>query len=178
MALHYESLNAATRLFMTVEVRFDVAADKLYVSDRLNDRGRSEWAALIELAAEQHDDVWLASEIRRKDLLNPTEVRRKPKGGTTVAQIPHTAADTFAEGEFNRFYVRGLCARAIEEAIPEVEVYRARHVENPRPASEAMIGRRMFPIALLTDLRASQGVEPALGLPPGPNSTLSVRLVR
>ncbi|BBI63173.1 hypothetical protein HSBAA_44790 [Vreelandella sulfidaeris] len=43
------------------------------------------------------------------------EERKKPKGGTTIAKIPVTANETLAEGEFNRFYARGFCQRAIKE---------------------------------------------------------------
>lgn len=50
-------------------------------------------------------------------------------------------------------------------------------VRNPRPESEAMVGSRLPAQALLDDLRTSQGVEPALGLPPGPNSGITVRRV-
>ena len=47
---------------------------------------------------------------------------------------------------------------------------------NPRPESEAKIGKTIAPQSLLDDLRKNIGVEPALGLPPGPNSGLSVKL--
>ena len=108
--------------------------------------------------------------------MNAIEQRRKPKGGFTTTQIPVTAPDTLAEGEFNRFYARGLCTRAIEDGIQEVEVYRGKQVSQPRPESEAMIGKRLSARAILEDIRRSPGVEPALGLPPGPNSGLTVRL--
>jgi hypothetical protein len=39
-----------------------------------------------------------------------------------------------------------------------------------------MVGKKISAIALLGDLRKSQGVEPALGLPPGPNSGLTICL--
>lgn len=94
----------------------------------------------------------------------------------STAKVPVTAPDTLAEGEFNRFYVRGLCLRAIEKGIPEMEVYRGKPVRQPRPESKAMIGKRISAQILLEDLRQSPGVEPALGLPPGPNSGLTVRL--
>jgi hypothetical protein len=105
------------------------------------------------------------------------EQRRKPKGGFTTARVPHTAPDTLAEGEFNRFYARGLCAFVVSSGGTEVEVYRGKEVQNARPESQAMIGRRLPAQKLLDDLRTSQGVEPALGLPPGPNSALTVRRV-
>ena len=93
-----------------------------------------------------------------------------------MARVPRTAPDTLAEGEFNRFYVRGLCARALEENVTEVQVYRGKSVRNPRPESRAMIGKVLLARDLLEDLRRSQGVEPALGLPTGPNSGLTIRL--
>lgn len=93
-----------------------------------------------------------------------------------MAQVPVTAPDTLSEGEFNRYYVRGVCRRAIADRVQKVEVYRARHSDNPRQESEALIGKEIDPTALLTDLRNSQGVEPALGIPPGPNSGLCVFL--
>jgi hypothetical protein len=86
------------------------------------------------------------------------------------------AHEMLGEGEFNRFYIRGLCLRAIEDGIPDVEVYRAKPVDSPRPESQALIGQRIKAEALLQDLRARTNVEPALGCPPGPNSGLSVRL--
>ncbi|WP_121567479.1 MULTISPECIES: hypothetical protein [Thermotogae] len=97
-------------------------------------------------------------------------------GGITKAEVPVNAPETLAEGEFNRFYARGICARAIAEGISEVVVYRGKQVQQPRQKSQAMIGRRIDPQALLEDLRKSQGVEPALGIPPGPNSGLTISL--
>lgn len=106
-----------------------------------------------------------------------TEQRRKPKGGFTTARVPFNAHETLAEGEFNRFYARGLCACVLAEGGSEVEVYRGKIVTSPRPESEAMIGQHLSAQQLLEDLRTAQGVEPALGLPPGPNSGLTVRRI-
>ena len=86
------------------------------------------------------------------------------------------AHEMLAEGEFNRFYIRALCARAIEDGLSGVIVFRAKAVQNARSASEQMLGQTMPAAALLSDLRNSPGVDTALGLPPGPNSGLSVRL--
>ena len=82
-----------------------------------------------------------------------------------------------AEGEFNRFYIRGLCLRAIELGIGEVAVYRAKYVESPRPESDYLIGQRLPAASLLEDLRIHSGEEePYLKVPGGPNSGLSVHL--
>jgi hypothetical protein len=132
---------------------------------------------LLREAIEQHDDSWIALTIRERGHMKAEEQRAKPKGGFTMAKVPVTAPDTLAEGEFNRFYVRGLCAQVLSSGGTEVEVYRGKDVNNPRPESQAMIGHRVSAQQLLNDLRNSPGVEPALGLPPGPNSGLTVRRV-
>jgi hypothetical protein len=176
VALNYRNLDDRTRPFMVAEIESDAINARLYVSPRLSDQGVNVWPSLLKEAAAFHTDAWLAAEIKSRGLLKTHEERRAPKGGKTVVQIPSNAHETLAEGEFNRFYVRGLCLRAIDENISAMVVYRARHSENPRPESEAIVGRRFAPDALLNDLRTSPGVEPALGVPPGPNSGLSVAI--
>ena len=55
-------------------------------------------------------------------------------------------------------------------------VYRAKEVVNPRAESVALIGKSLLAKQLLDDLRSNIGTDAALGLPPGPNSGLSVKL--
>jgi hypothetical protein len=174
MALTYRNLDPRIREYMTDELNSDIAGSTIYISPRLTLYGAQAWPTLLGDAATAHDDNWLATEIRRCGLLKAHEERRKPKGGVTIAPVPATAPDTLAEGEFNRYYVRSVCRRAIADNVFQIEVYRARPSDNPRRESEVLIGKRIDPNALLTDLRSSQGVEPALGVPPGPNSGLSV----
>ncbi len=176
MALVYKNLDSKTRRFMLTEMDLDISSENLYFSHRLNELGRENYEILLREAIHNHTDEWLANELRRRGFLNAYEQRRKPKGGFTLAKIPVTAPDTLAEGEFNRFYVRGLCRRALEENISQIQIYRGKVVTQPRPESEALIGKVISAQALLEDLRHSQGVEPSLGLPPGPNSGLTVRL--
>lgn len=176
MALKLVNLDDRTRSFMVSEIESDKKADKLYVSPRLNERGREKYYDLLREAADKHDDSWLAERLRRDGLMKTVEERKKPKGGYTTAQVPVTAPDTLAEGEFNRFYIRGLCLRAIQDNIPELLIYRAKEVSSPRRESEAKIGERIDPQRLLEDVRAKPGVDTALGLPAGPNSGLSARL--
>ena len=79
-------------------------------------------------------------------------------------------------GEFNVFYCRGLCRRAVAEGIPRLEVYRARNSLNPRRESEAAIGFLVEPEVILIDLRNTHGTQPTFGLPPGPNTGLTLRI--
>jgi len=176
MALQLENLDARTRRYMLDELERDVAGGALYISPRLSERGRGDWQALLRAAIQGHDDAFLADSLRSHGRMKTSEQRRKTKGGSTTARVPATARQTLTEGEFNRFYVRGLCRRALEDGVKELVIYRAKRVSSPRPESQAVIGTRIDAAPLLEDLRTHPGVEPALGLPPGPNSGLSARL--
>ncbi len=176
MALQLENLDNRTRRFMVEELELDLAQGTLYISPRLSERGVRDYEPLLREAIENGNEVSLSASLRSQRRMRTTELRRRPTGGHATARIPRNAADTLAEGEFNRFYARGLCRRALEDGIEELVVYRAKRVRTPRPESVAKIGTTVSARALLEDLRTSQGIEPALGIPPGPNSGLSVRL--
>lgn len=178
MGIQYESLDAHVRSEMVRELELDRTNGTLYSSPRLTEAGAQAWPQILRDAFQEHDDTWIASTLRSRGLMRDEEQRRKPKGGFTTARVPYTAPDTLAEGEFNRFYARGLCAHVVASGGTEVEIYRGKSVQNPRPESQVMIGRRLSARDLLNDLRNAQGVEPALGLPPGPNSGLTVRAPR
>lgn len=174
MAIYYKNLETNVRNAMVSELESDITSGNLYISPRLTGVGAKEWPQILRKAFEEHCEQWIMQELRSKGLMRLEEQRRKLKGGFTMARIPGTAPDTLAEGEFNRFYVRGLCLDILASGGTETEVYRGKEVQNPRSESQAMIGRRFSAQQLLNDLRNSQGVEPALGLPPGPNSGLTV----
>ncbi len=178
MGLNYEDLDKDVRRCMIEELELDIKTERLYISLRLTSEGARVWPDLLREAFLEHNDDWLASRIRSLGIMRETEERRDPKGNIVKARVPKTAPDTLAEGEFNRFYIRGLCRHVLQNGGTEVEVYRGKEVANPRPESQAMIGKRLSAQHLLEDLRISQGVEPSLGLPPGPNSGLTVRRVR
>lgn len=178
MGIHYEDLDEDVRKCMLEELDLDIRMGRLYISPRLTSEGARVWPDLLREAFCKHNDDWLASRIRSLGIMRETEERRTPKGNITEVRVPSTAPNTLAEGEFNRFYIRGLCRHVLQSGGTEVEVYRGKEVDNPRPESQAMIGKRLSAQHLLEDLRVSQGVEPALGLPPGPNSGLTVRRVR
>ena len=175
MGLTLVDLGTATRRHMAAEVEGDITGDRLVYSERFSLGGKARYPDLLRSAVADHDDEWLAQTLAAPGtfLSHKSVVRR---GRLTSAKVPVTAPWTFAEGEFNRFYLRGLCLRAIEEG-KAIEVYRAKAVASPRPESTALIGTRFDPRTLLTDLRTHLAVETALGLPAGPNSGLSGRIV-
>jgi len=175
MGLRYENLDAKGRDLMRAEVERDVAAGSLYVADKLSPGGKASYPQLLKDAAAGGTDDTLAAAIL--PLLNATMPPRDLGGGrfSKPPKMSVNAHTLLAESEFNRFYIRGVCLRALGLGYTHVIVYRARPSSQPRPESEALI-RQPFPAeALLRDLRASSGVETALGLP-SVNSGLSVKL--
>ena len=175
MALNLVDLNSSVRQFMLDEINHDIASNKLYISPRLSDLGKQKYIDLLKESVLQQDDAWLAENLATPGIFNSTEMRRT-KTGVTTAKVPYNANEMLAEGEFNRFYLRGLCLYAIQSGLAHLTVYRAKETSNPRPESEAKIGAKIDPRVLLEDLRNHPGVDTALGLPAGPNSGLSARL--
>jgi hypothetical protein len=172
MGLKYENLDEETRKFMIEEIEMDIASDAIYRSTYLSQRAQGNWPDMIRDAAASGSDDSLAAELRRPGVLNQTTQRRTPSGGVTTAKVPHNAHEVLAESEFNRYYVRGLCRRAIAAGLQRLLVYRAKAVANPRPESEARIGHLIDPEVVLIDVRKSIGVDTALGFPQaqGPES--------
>jgi len=179
MGLTYQDLDAKTRDLMLEEIVRDVAAHTLYLSDNLTQQGRVDYPGLLKEAVANGSDDTLAVAIRVR--LNSHEKPRKLKSGefSTAPEMRSNAHTMLAEGEFNRFYIRAVCRRAIdgEGGSPAVvTIYRAKAVDRERPESEAKIGQSVAADALLRDLRGSPGVATAQAVPGGPNSGLSVRL--
>jgi len=169
------NLDNDTRRHIVAEVQSDIGKGTLYLSPRLSEQGQRDYAGLLLKAAKAGTPGSFRDELNAHGRLNETETATR-NGKTFSKKVPHTAAETLAEGEFNRFYARGLCLRANEDGPGKVRVYRAKQVTNPRSKSEALLGTEIDAGTLLDDLRTNVGVEPALGLPPGPNSGLSIQL--
>jgi hypothetical protein len=178
MALYFENLDDRTRQLMLDEMDYDIAHNQLHISPFLSGQGERDYANLLREAIQNGNDETLAQSLREHRRILRTLPRRQPKaGGYSIAATPENAAQVLAESEFNRYYIRALARRAIEDGIPELVIYRAKPVSNPRPASEARVETTLSPEELLEDLRSHPGDEPpTLGVPSGPNSGLSVRL--
>jgi DNA repair photolyase len=177
MTLYLENLDDRTRQLMLEELEYDIAHNQLHISPFLSGQGQRDYQQLIREAIQSGTDQTLAENLRLHRRINRTQPRRQPKGGYSIASTPENAAEVLAESEFNRYYIRGLARRAIEDGIPELVIYRAKPAKNPRPESEARVETTISPQDLLDDLRVHPGDEPpTLGVPSGPISGLSVRL--
>lgn len=170
MGYHFQNLDATTREFMLEEIVEDVEHGALYTSKRMTPVGVVAYQRLVFQALGSHNEVWLADQLSVPSYWQDSEVR----DGVLVG-VPVTAVETFAFGEFNRFYCRGLGSRAVAEGIEELEVYRARSAKNPRPESEDLIGHRFPSTMIRDDIRQNFGRQTAFGVG-GPNSGLSLRI--
>ena len=174
MTLRLENLTPEVRAHMLAEVERDEASGSLYMSKRFNALGYQVYPSLLKEAIQHHDDEWLANELAMGGVFKVAEPGMA-WGKPSVGRVDRTAHETLAEGEFNRFYMRGLCRYAIEHGIPELEIYRAKEVMQERSESRAKIGECFSPQSLLQDLTAPFGTHTEFGMPPGPNSGLSLR---
>lgn len=176
MPLQYESLDPTTRRYSLAELDRDVADGSFFASERLRPTAFEEYRSLLRDAIRYYDDRWLEERVDTAGLLVDFETRRTPSGGIATARLPTSAARMLAEGDFNRYYMRGVAARAVAEGREVVEVYRARLSVEPRRESAELEGTRLSAREVLDDLRAlqSQPVDTPLSRP---NSGLSVKLV-
>lgn len=174
MPLQYVNLDPITRRHALAELDRDVTLGTVGLSDRLRPDSTAEYQRLLRDAIRYYDDLWL--EERALSFLMDFEPRRTPSGGQTTARLPDMAPRLLAEGDFNRYYMRGLAQRALDEGTKEVEVYRARLSLEPRPGSAALEGTRLPAREVLDYLRGETSHDsPASGLAL-PNSGLSIRL--
>ena len=164
-------LDPVTRGYMLGELNADVESQTLVYSRDFNAAGKIKYPSLIRAALESGHIHTLTADLLPA-LFNET---RADKNGRITRLNLADSASKFACGEFNRFYLRGLCLRAMSEGKAELIVCRAKVSTNPRPESEAMVGRHLLTIDLLADLRANKGFGTYLGVPMGPHSGLSAK---
>lgn len=174
MALNFVNLDDKTRKYMVEELENAKKEDNIYYSKRFIIDRDERWPSLLIEAARSYTEHWLAYQIEANGMMKGMETARKPSGGYTTKHVPDTAAETLAEGQFNRYYILGLCRYALNEDISTVSIYRAKEVRNPRQKSEALIGQSRDATTLISQLRP---VESSLGHELlQPNSGLSVKL--
>ncbi len=171
---NFENLDEKTRVFMLEAISEAEASGNIYFSTRFNDAGYQQWLPLLKEAAKEHNEHWLAYQLEENGLMKGFEGSMTPSGGYTIKHVPNTAAETMAEGQFNRFYILGLCKRARAEDIAQLEIYRARESSVPRRESENLIGSK-FSINYVEAqlLKTSDSFKSPLVKP---NSGISIRI--
>lgn len=167
----FPDLDAGIRQLMRQELARDIELKFIFYDARLVESGRALYLRLLAEALERGTPESFSETILKNSLLNPTETRLV-HGQHVQAKVSRIAHRNIGEAEFNRYYMRAVCLRAIEQGIAEVEVYRARPSAHPRPDEPS----RKNAAELLEHLRTTNiSVE---GSFPGPNSGRSVRLPR
>src|SRR5882757_7993565 len=138
---------------MLEEIERDELAETLYRSPWLTQGGQGDWAEILKEAAANGTHDTLAAQLRLRGRIVARAQRRKPNSQQmTWYTLGSNAPDVIA-CEFNVFYCRGLCRRAVVEDLDRLEVYRARVSAQPRRESEMKLGLLVEPEVILIDLR-------------------------
>lgn len=167
----FENLDDTTRRYMLIEVDQAIQASQLHLSQRFTAHGREVYPSLLREAVQVGNETNLALALQQQNCFAAQE----PYGAGT-RRVPASAARTFAEGQFNAFYMRGVCHRAIQVGS-QVEAYRAKEVGTARLTSKYQEGQRLDPQQVLRLLRHSpSGRDRGPVVPAGFNSGLSLRL--
>lgn len=168
---NFENLDETTRQYMLIEVEQAIKTSQLNFSQRFSEQGVAHYPQLLRAAVLNGTAETLAAALEQQQCFATHEKR-----GAVTRRVPANAAITFAEGEFNAFYMRGVCHRAIREGCL-VEVYRGKETEVPRTVSQLIEGQQHDPArALLLIKNSLNGSQRGEGMPTGANSGLSLRL--
>jgi hypothetical protein len=170
----FENLNSDTREYIVEAITEAEKSFNLYYGPHLKETAKGEFAALLKEAAAAHDEQWLTSQLHALDMMNKIEKHRTKAGKEVTQKMPPEAAENLAAGQFNRFYMLGLCIWAQYNDIPQLQVYRAKELPNPKPEAEYLVGKTI-PV---DDIEAQlKGRDQSLySLLADPNSGLSLRL--
>jgi hypothetical protein len=166
------NLDKTTRAHMITEFESDQRDTTLLFSKDFSDYGKQQYPVVLRLAFEKGDSDSFIEQLT-PDFFNVT---RTDKNGRVSHLNREDCARKFGGGQFNQFYMRGLCIHAHAEGVEEIIVYRAKDSQAPREESKAMIGKRINDLSLLADLREHKDIDTHLGLPPGAHSGLSACL--
>jgi hypothetical protein len=167
-------LDDRTRELMIVEIELDRRANRLYSSNQLSEEGQRVYPNLLVAAAQNGTPDTLAAALA--PVPGRLWLARYVRRNGSFAAVARNAPERLAGGEFNRFYMRGVCRRSIEIKRELVEVFRANSVLVPRAGTRVSPGDLLDAERLLLDLRNNVGTDTETGMPRGPGSGLSVRM--
>lgn len=174
MSLDLADLDPCTRRFMLAELQADVDDGTLYRSAQLSEDGLLQYEHLLRDAIATGTEQSFAEALRDCQAVKPP-IRWQPKG-IGPEEALEAVTGRLAERELHRFYIRGLCCRALDQGVESLEIYRARPPDPGRASSDAMVGVRIAVRSLLEDLRGTFNSWPPHGLPQCRDAGLSVRL--
>lgn len=152
----FDKLDARTRNLMSTEINAARDTGALYFSQRFNEIGHEGWPGWLLIASQEYDEHWLAYQLENMGAMKHFESRAKPKGGYTMAHVPDTAAETLADGQFNRYYIAAVCQRAAEDGVVTVTIHRAKDRWEPRAESIALEGTQCEAKSLLLEVRSRE----------------------
>jgi hypothetical protein len=155
---------------MVAELNQDIENARVHLSGLLTDAGREAWPNLLWEAAESHNDGWLAAQLRRHGYVNAAADAGK-KGGKG-GDDPGTA---LAENEFNRLYIRGVCADVLAKGKQDVEITKGLQSGNLTSDAQSRVGKKTPARKLLNAIRNTSEIESSLGVPAGTISGLTVK---
>jgi hypothetical protein len=166
---NFLDLDEKTRELMLSEIQFDIEREMLYLSSRLNEEGINEYNSFLIESVKHGNESTFEGLLDINKYFNKFELRDGKQ-----FKVPSNASTLLCQNEFNKFYIRAICLKAIELEIEIVTVYRARVSSNPRSESNSKIGAEISAKELLEDLRSTIGQSPKLL--PEINSGLSVKI--
>ncbi|WP_314453537.1 hypothetical protein [uncultured Microbacterium sp.] len=169
MTYNLPDLDDDTRRRMLEEFESDAARGAVLPSAVVTPGREAEYLDAQRQAFAQHDPDWLAEKIEFSGMLATQQANGARVNATA-------AAKRLAAGQFGAYYARAVGGRAVDEGRA-IEVYRARHSANPRAGSDAKIGTRPDPAALLADLRDNSTTPGSFAILPEVGSGISVKLV-
>lgn len=165
MGLRFEDLDEITRRYMLEEIDHTVGRNDLFRCEEFTDDGWKKYPDLLRKAVQEGDDDFLGVILYHNDCFRFDSIRE--------------SYTKFSELVFNRFYIRALCRRVIDEG-KKLKVYMAKPIEET-PETEVELGKFVNPEELLFQLRDQEKrgtpVEIVMDIALDPNSGITVRLV-
>lgn len=176
MAIFNKNLDTITRCYMRSELIMDIESDNVYYSEFLKYGYEDAWEKTLFCAIKNYDDIWLENHIISQKFLLEKYHKLKKNGGFIKTKTPQEKALQLAEAEFNRFYCRAICIRAIKED-KKVKIYRGKKILETSIKSKNMIGHVLSAQEILNELREEVSVNTVLGLPNETNTGLTICLI-
>lgn len=171
------AIDETVRRIMDEEYQRDKSKDHLYFSPRLTDVGMQEYPNVLHNAIINGNNESFAQDLRAKNLMKSKEKRVNPLGGVFEYRVPISAPENLAEGEFQRYYLRAICRKAIDEGYHKIRIITDKAMETIPDEEKAKIGKIVDIQDLLDDLRQNPYINSRFGIP-SPESGLGIEIIK